>query len=158
MFRNARRRWRHLRLEVVGALVVSTVTILAMLIATDNRWTFDQVVGTFLILAVVGTWLQAYVEFRLYFTMRHRRDRSQVGIGLKAKWWSLGWKMLLLGLRDLLLFYIVVAEPHISPVLIVAMVASTTAATVMAAGIGQWLLSRLRNEEEKLPPLGRRHA
>lgn len=154
LYRRLRNRFRHLGVELGGSAIIVIAVLVALLASEYGPWTTDQELGVLLIASILGVMMQAYVEFRLYFSMKSRRDRSQVGVGLKAKWWSLGWKNVFLSIRDILLFILVVFELDVRFPYIIAIVAATTTSTVIAGLIGNWLISRLQKEEEKLPNVG----
>lgn len=141
------------RIEIAGAMSLAAFTLLTVIIAYYVPASPGKTLGTLLILSILGALGQAYVELRLYFTMKHRSDRSDVGVGLKAKWWSLGWKNIFMGFRDALLFVLVVSDVSFPFPLVVGIVAAATASTVLAALVGNWLISRLQREEERLPAI-----
>lgn len=154
LYRRLRNRFRHLGVERGGSAIIVIAVLVALLASEYGPWTTDQELGVLLLASILGVMMQAYVEFRLYFSMKSRRDRSQVGVGLKAKWWSLGWKNVFLSIRDILLFILVVFELDVRFPYIIAIVAATTTSTVIACLIGNWLISQLQKEEEKLPNVG----
>ena len=134
----------------VSGIVIGVALLIVYVIVRTHSASENQMLGWLLLIAILSALAQTIVELRLWWTMRKRRDHTPVGVGLRAKWLTLGESKFSSALLNTTLFVLFVLDRPLASTTYTLILAAFAVTCALAAICGLILLSRLHREERTM--------